>query len=94
MKLLENFFELGFGKMFRDAKIANAIEGCCAERAALEMLWEKLTPGAYIVLDDYGYPSCGIQKFGHDNFAARKNVPFFHFPPVRASLRSRLPTLQ
>jgi hypothetical protein len=50
------------------------------EVAALEFFWEKLVPGAAIILDDYGWKSHHLQKAAHDEFAASKGVPVLLLP--------------
>jgi hypothetical protein len=41
-----------------------------AERAAIEYFWDRLVPGAPVVLDDYGWVTCEMQKAALDDFAA------------------------
>lgn len=50
------------------------------EIAALEYFWDKLVPGAIVVLDDYGYPGCLNQKLAHDKFAKSKGLLVFPLP--------------
>jgi len=50
------------------------------EVAALEHLWERLTPGAIVLLDDYAYVGYRAQKLGIDGFAARVGVPVLSLP--------------
>ena len=50
------------------------------EIAALEFFWEKLVPGALIVLDDYGHAGHEEQKKGHDEFSSKVNVPILALP--------------
>jgi O-methyltransferase len=51
-----------------------------AEIAAAEYLWDKLVPGASVVLDDYGFLTHYVQKRDFDAFAARKGVPILSLP--------------
>ncbi len=44
------------------------------EVEALEFFWDKLTRGAAILLDDYGFPGHEEQKEAHDDFARRRGV--------------------
>jgi hypothetical protein len=54
---------------------------CAApEIAAAEYFWEKLVPGAVIVLDDYGWAPHYEQKLAFDRFAARKGVMVLSLP--------------
>ena len=59
-----------------------SIDMNCAsvEVAALEYFWPRLSPGACVVLDDYGYPGCKNQKAAHDEFASRHGVEILSLP--------------
>jgi len=50
------------------------------EIAAAEYFWDKLVPGAVIVLDDYGWKAHYEQKLAFDRFAARKGVMVLTLP--------------
>jgi O-methyltransferase len=50
------------------------------EIAAAEFFWDKLAPGAVIVLDDYGWSQHILQKRAFDEFALRKNVRILSMP--------------
>jgi O-methyltransferase len=50
------------------------------EIAALEFFWEKLSPGAPVILDDYGWWGFVPQKEAMDEFAARKGVQILNLP--------------
>jgi len=50
------------------------------EIAAIEFFWDKLAPGAPVVLDDYGWTPHRLQKDAMDEFARRKNVPILMLP--------------
>lgn len=50
------------------------------ERAALAELWDRLVPGAWILMDDYGWTECYQQKIAHDAFAASKGLRIFSMP--------------
>lgn len=50
------------------------------EVAAITALWERLTPGAPVLLDDYAYRGYGDQKLGIDKFAAERNVSVLSLP--------------
>jgi O-methyltransferase len=55
----------------------------CAEPeiAAAEFFWDRLVPGAVVLLDDYGYsPAYHRQKEAFDAFARRRNVPILLLP--------------
>lgn len=51
-----------------------------AESAALEYFWDKLVPGAPVVLDDYAWKSCELQHESHNEFARSRNVPILTLP--------------
>ncbi len=54
---------------------------CAApEIAAAEYFWDKLVPGAVMVLDDYGWERHYEQKVAFDRFAARKGVRVLALP--------------
>jgi hypothetical protein len=54
---------------------------CAApEIAAAEYFWDKLVPGAVIVLDDYGWERHYEQKVAFDRFAARRGVVVLGLP--------------
>lgn len=50
------------------------------EVAAMEHFWPRMTSGAMIVLDDYGYPGCINQKLAHDEWARSKGVQVLSLP--------------
>jgi O-methyltransferase len=50
------------------------------EIAAAEYFWDRLAPGAFVLLDDYGHPLHVAQKVAFDEFALRKNVKILHLP--------------
>jgi hypothetical protein len=50
------------------------------EVAALEQLWDKLVPGAFVLHDDYAQVAHKISKQGMDRFAASKGVQFVSLP--------------
>jgi hypothetical protein len=50
------------------------------EIAAMEALWHRLTPGAFVLLDDYAYDGYRSQKIGMDEWAGANNVPVLSLP--------------
>jgi len=50
------------------------------EIAAIRFFWDKLSPGAPVVLDDYGWLSYAPQKEAMDAFAAEKGVAILTLP--------------
>ena len=50
------------------------------EVAAIEFFWDKLVPGAPVVLDDYGWTNNIEQKRAMDAFAAKKGVMILTMP--------------
>lgn len=50
------------------------------EIAAIEYFWDKLSPGAPVVLDDYGKAKFIEQKRAMDAFAARRGVKILNLP--------------
>lgn len=50
------------------------------ELAAMEYFWDKLVPGAAVILDDYGWANYRQQQDAHDEFAKSKGVPILLLP--------------
>lgn len=50
------------------------------EIAASEYLWDRLLPGAAIVLDDYNWIGYEVQKAGFDRFARERGVEVLSLP--------------
>jgi hypothetical protein len=50
------------------------------EVAAAEYFWDRLLPGAVVLLDDYAYLGFGSQKKAMDGFAASKRVAICSLP--------------
>jgi hypothetical protein len=50
------------------------------EVAAAEYLWDRLVPGAAILLDDYAYDGYRESKLGMDAFAEKHGVPIAALP--------------
>jgi len=50
------------------------------EIAAAEYFWPKMSSGAVIVLDDYGWPTHEVQKREFDAFAAERGVKVLPMP--------------
>jgi len=50
------------------------------ELEALRYFWPRLVPGAIVVLDDYGWPTCEKQKAAADNFASSVGVKVLSLP--------------
>ena len=50
------------------------------EIAAIEYFWDKLSPGAPVILDDYGWSAYLLQKEAMDRFAERKGVAILTLP--------------
>jgi Macrocin-O-methyltransferase (TylF) len=50
------------------------------EVAAMEYLWDKLVPGAFVLLDDYAYRGYRSQKIGMDRFARSKRIAVLSLP--------------
>ena len=59
------------------------------EVAAIEYFWEKLVPGAFVLLDDYGCFSHEVQKREMDAFAAKKGARILSLPTGQGVLMKR-----
>ncbi len=50
------------------------------EVAAANFFWDRLVPGAFILMDDYGFPGFQYSKIGMDNFASEKGLKIASLP--------------
>lgn len=50
------------------------------ETAAMEYFWPKLTPGAIVIIDDYGFSGHEAQKISADNFATSVGTRILSLP--------------
>lgn len=50
------------------------------EVAAIAALWDRLTPGAFVLLDDYAYSGFRSQKLGMDSFARSFDISILSLP--------------
>jgi len=50
------------------------------EIEAINYFWDKLVPGAAVILDDYGHRGHELQKRAFDGFANEKSVPILSLP--------------
>jgi hypothetical protein len=50
------------------------------EIAAIEFFWDRMSPGAVVLLDDYGWIGMMPQKEAMDEFAASKGVTIMNSP--------------
>jgi hypothetical protein len=50
------------------------------ELAAIQFVWERLVPGAVVLLDDYAYYGYLSQKLAMDQFAQEKGVKILSLP--------------
>lgn len=50
------------------------------EVAAMEYFWDRLLPGAFVLLDDYGFRDHASQKHAMDAFARQKQVTIASLP--------------
>ena len=50
------------------------------EVAAIQFFWERLVPGAYVLLDDYAYYGYLSQKLAMDQFAQEKRIKILSLP--------------
>ncbi|MFT5603787.1 MAG: hypothetical protein ACI9G5_000740 [Paracoccaceae bacterium] len=57
------------------------------EVAALEFFWDRMSPGAIILLDDYAYRTYEAQKYAMDEFARQKNVMIASLPTGQGLLQ-------
>jgi hypothetical protein len=50
------------------------------EIAAIQFVWERLVPGAVVLLDDYAYYGYFSQKLAMDQFAREKGINIMSLP--------------
>ena len=50
------------------------------EVQTIEALWDRLTPGAFVLLDDYAYSGYRSQKLGMDAFARSRDITVLSLP--------------
>jgi hypothetical protein len=56
------------------------MNSAAAEMGALEFFWERMSPGAAIVLDDYGWRGYRAQKLAEDPFFAARGRQVLELP--------------
>jgi O-methyltransferase len=56
------------------------------EIEAITFLWDRLVPGAIVVIDDYGWPGHEVQKEAWDRFVAERNHELLPLPTGQALL--------
>lgn len=69
--------------MARSEKVAYAsidMNVASAEMAAAEFLWPRLVPGAFMLLDDYGWAAHLNQKHAWDGFAEKHGLMILSLP--------------
>jgi hypothetical protein len=50
------------------------------EIAAAEFFWDRMVPGAFVLMDDYTFAGCRSQKIALDDFAASKRLRIVSLP--------------
>lgn len=60
-----------------------------AERAALEVLFDRVPPGGVIVFDDYGWAAYRAQRIAEDEFAAERGYRILEIPTGQGLLIKR-----
>ena len=51
-----------------------------AERSALDVLFDRISPGGIIVFDDYGWSAYRAQKLAADEFMRARNLAVLELP--------------
>lgn len=62
------------------AYLSMDLNNAAAEKGCIDILWPKLTPGAFVVLDDYGWTAHRDQQDMWDNFAAAQGRTILTLP--------------
>ncbi len=60
-----------------------------AEIAALEVLFDRVSPGGVIVFDDYGWAAYGAQRIAEDKFMAERGYRILEIPTGQGLLIKR-----
>lgn len=71
---------LGSVNVDRVCYLSIDLNNSTAETAALEYFWDKLSPSAIVLLDDYGFSGHEVQKRAADEFAFTRGVPVVTLP--------------
>lgn len=56
------------------------MNNAAAEAGALEVLFDRITPGAVVVFDDYGWTGYRAQKLAEDRFFAARGLQILELP--------------
>jgi hypothetical protein len=67
-------------KIEKIAYLSVDLNNSVAEKSCIEALWPKLTKGAIVVIDDYGWTAHRVQQDMWDNFAASKGLMIVTLP--------------
>lgn len=73
-------FTLPEVKAEKVAYLSIDMNAAAPEIAALEHFWDRLVPGAMVVLDDYGFRAHIVQKIAMDEFARSRGVSILPLP--------------
>ena len=60
------------------------------EIAAIQFFWDRLVPGAFVLLDDYAYHGYLSQKLAMDRFAQEKEIKILSLPTGQGLLKKPL----
>lgn len=60
-----------------------------AERGAMDLLFERISPGGIVIFDDYGWTGYRAQKAAADEFAARRHLAVLELPTGQGMLIKR-----
>ncbi len=60
-----------------------------AQTAALEVLFDRITPGGVIVFDDYGWAACRAQRIAADEFMTTRGYRILEIPTGQGLLIKR-----
>jgi O-methyltransferase len=72
---------LGQADLGRIAYLSIDLNNAGAEIGVIKALWDRLVPGAVVLLDDYAYgPEFANQKASWDAFAVEKRIPILSLP--------------
>lgn len=71
---------LGQAQLTKIAYLSIDLNSATYEKQCIELLWPLLSPGAIVVLDDYNFSNCELQREMWNEFAREKNLSVAALP--------------
>ena len=83
-KLFSNLDDVAFDKL---SYVSIDLNITSAEIAVIEAIWDRITPGGLVVLDDYGLSGHSEQKVAWDDFAKKSQRMIMALPTGQGILQ-------